>query len=87
MVFGVELPAFQAYRPIEAELAAARVPIQVLVGQDQQVPFFLEAGGWLARHLGTSLVRSPGAHGPQFTCPEELAGVITSLAERAAIIR
>jgi pimeloyl-ACP methyl ester carboxylesterase len=79
MIFSVELPAFQAYRPVETELAAARVPIQVLVGQDQQVPFFLEAGQWLARQLGTSVERSPGAHGPQFTCPSELAALIAEL--------
>lgn len=87
MVFDVELPAFQAYRPVETELAAARVPIEVLVGQDQQVPFFLEAGEWLARHLGTSVARSPGAHGPQFTCPAELAELIASLSESTAISR
>lgn len=87
MAFGVELPAFQAYRPDETELAAARVPIQVLVGQDQQVPFFLEAGEWLARQLGTSVARSPGAHGPQFTCPAELAQLIAEVAESVAISR
>jgi pimeloyl-ACP methyl ester carboxylesterase len=87
MVFGVELPAFQAYRPVEDELARTAVPIHVLVGTDQQVPFFLEAGEWLARQVGTSVTRSPGAHGPQFTCPAELAQLIAQLAERATINR
>jgi pimeloyl-ACP methyl ester carboxylesterase len=85
MVFGIELPAFQGYRPVEAELASASVPIHVLVGRDQQVPFFLEAGAWLARRLGTSVMRSPGAHGPQFTCPAEIAQLIAQLAESAVV--
>ncbi|MDX6199095.1 MAG: hypothetical protein QOJ79_2246 [Actinomycetota bacterium] len=87
MVFGIELPAFQSYRPVEDELAGASVPIHVLVGTDQQAPFFLEAGGWLARHVGASVLRSPGAHGPQFTCPAELATLIAQLAQSVAISR
>jgi pimeloyl-ACP methyl ester carboxylesterase len=87
MVFGIELPAFQAYRPVEAELAKASTPIHVLVGSDQQATFFLEAGQWLARQVGTSVLRSPGAHGPQFTCPAEFAQVLTQLAENATISR
>lgn len=87
MVFGIELPAFQAYRPVEAELAGATVPIHVLVGTDQQAPFFLEAGAWLARQVGTPVRRSPGAHGPQFTCPAELAQFIAQLAESATMNR
>lgn len=73
MVFAVELPAFQAYRPDEAALAAARVPIEVAVGHDQQAPFFAEAARWLVAHAGARLVHTPGAHGPQFTCPDRLA--------------
>ena len=76
MVFAVELPAFQGYRPDEAALAAARVPIEVAVGEDQQAPFFVEAAGWLVAHAGARLIRTPGAHGPQFTCPERLAAAI-----------
>ena len=84
MVFGIEMPAFQSYRPVEAALAGASVPMHVLVGREQQVPFFLEAADWLARQLGTTVTRSPGAHGPQFTCPAELAGLITALTESAS---
>lgn len=75
MVFGVELPAFQAYRPDEEALAACAVPVTVLVGADQHVPFFGEAAGWLASRLGTSVRAAPGAHGPQFSHPTRLAAV------------
>jgi pimeloyl-ACP methyl ester carboxylesterase len=76
VVFGVELPAFQAYRPDETALRANRVPVTVLVGEDEQVPFFREAAEWLATRLDTTVAPSPGAHGPQFTHPSELAALI-----------
>jgi pimeloyl-ACP methyl ester carboxylesterase len=78
-VFSVEMPAFQAYRPDESALATCRVPLVVALGQEQQVPFFAEAADWLATRLGTSVVRTPGAHGPQFSAPSELAAVLRGL--------
>lgn len=78
MVFGVELPAFQAYRPEEAPLAAPHPPLVIAVGTDQQAPFFLEAGEWLAARSSSPLVRTPGAHGPQFSCPDALAAALFS---------
>lgn len=73
MVFNVELPAFQAYRPDPQELAAAHPALEIAVGEEQQAPFFLEAAQWLATHSDSPLVRTPGAHGPHFSCPDELA--------------
>lgn len=78
-LFSVELPAFQAYRPDEAALGECEVPVIVALGQDQQVPFFAEAANWLATRLGTDVVRTPGAHGPQFSAPTELAAILRSL--------
>jgi pimeloyl-ACP methyl ester carboxylesterase len=72
MVFAIELPAFQAYRPDEAALAAHRPPFEVAVGVDQQAPFFLEAAEWLADRTASPILRTPGAHGPQFSDPETL---------------
>jgi pimeloyl-ACP methyl ester carboxylesterase len=70
----IELPATQPYRP---ELGGAlAVPAEVLVGAEQQLPFFHEAAAWLAREIGTSVGSSPGAHGPQFDRPDALAGEI-----------
>ncbi|HET7416899.1 MAG TPA: alpha/beta hydrolase [Solirubrobacterales bacterium] len=77
-VFGVELPAFQAYRPDEQALADLSVPVTVAVGRDQGAPFFLEAAEWIAARAGAEVVRTPGAHGPQFTCPAELARALLS---------
>lgn len=79
MVFGLELPAFQSYRPDESALAAITAPIHVVVGAEQQAPFFREAAQWLAGCVGTSVQDWPGAHGPQFTCPSELADAIAGL--------
>ncbi|HET7487528.1 MAG TPA: alpha/beta hydrolase [Acidimicrobiales bacterium] len=73
-VFEVELPAFQSYRPDEQALAGLSVPVVVAVGRDQQAPFFLEIGEWIASRVGRTVTRTPGAHGPHFTCPAELAG-------------
>ena len=78
-VFAVELPAFQAYRPAEDDLAACRVPVRVLVGEEQMLPFMHEASAWVARRLGTTVLRAPGAHGPQFSHPAGLAATIRGI--------
>ena len=79
MVFSVELPAFQAYRPDPDQLAACTVPVTVLLGEDEQMPFFHQAAEWLARHLGTTVGRAPGAHGAQFSDPRRLADTIRGI--------
>lgn len=79
MAFGIELPAFQGYRPDERQLADVTVPVHVLVGRDQVQPFFLEAGEWLAQRLHTVVTRSPGGHGAHFTSPRELAATIGAI--------
>jgi pimeloyl-ACP methyl ester carboxylesterase len=76
MVFAIELPAFQAYRPDEAALAAHHPSFDVAVGVDQQAPFFLEAAEWLATRSHSPLVRTPGAHGAHFSDPEALAAML-----------
>ena len=73
MVFSVEMPAFQAYRPDEDRLAGCRVPATVLVGEDEHVPLFHEAALWLATRLGTTVDPAPGAHGAYFSAPAALA--------------
>lgn len=76
MVFTVEMPAFQAYRPDLQALASTHPPLEIAVGDEQDAPFFLEAAKWLADHTHSPLVRTPGAHGPQFSCPERLAATL-----------
>jgi pimeloyl-ACP methyl ester carboxylesterase len=80
MVFTIEMPAFQAYRPDEAGLGSLSVPVRVLVGEDQAVPLFGEAASWLAERIGAVVVASPGAHGPHLSHPDELAAFIISQA-------
>jgi pimeloyl-ACP methyl ester carboxylesterase len=74
----IELPATQPYRPDLSRGLA--VPAAVLVGADERVPFFHEAAAWLARELATSVRSAPGAHGPQFDRPTELADTISGFA-------
>lgn len=81
MAFSIELPAFQSYRPDERALAHNRVPAAVLVGEDQPQAFFAEAAQWLAARLATDVTAAPGAHGPQFSCPDALAGCISQFAD------
>ena len=81
MVFSVELPAFQSYRPDERSLAANSAPAAVLVGEDQPQPFFAEAARWLAARLATEVTPAPGAHGPQFSCPDALATCISNFSD------
>jgi pimeloyl-ACP methyl ester carboxylesterase len=82
MVFAIELPGFQAYRPDADALARCTVPAQVLVGDQQELPLFREAAEWLARHLGTAVGSTPGAHGPQFTDPDGLVATIRAFSGR-----
>jgi pimeloyl-ACP methyl ester carboxylesterase len=79
LALNVELPAFQAYRPDAELLAGCRVPVTVLVGEDQHLPFFHEAAGWLADALGTHVRSAPGAHGPQFSAPARLAAAVRDI--------
>jgi pimeloyl-ACP methyl ester carboxylesterase len=79
MAFSVELPAFQAYRPEPDRLAGCRVPVTVLVGEAEQLPFFHEGASWLADRLGTAVDSAPGAHGPQFSAPTQLAATIRAI--------
>ncbi|MDQ4098767.1 MAG: alpha/beta hydrolase [Actinomycetota bacterium] len=76
MVFSVEMPAFQAYRPDEDRLAGCRVPATVLVGEEEHLTFFHEAAQWLATRLGTTVDTAPDAHGPHFSAPAALASTL-----------
>ncbi|MCA1703781.1 MAG: alpha/beta hydrolase [Actinobacteria bacterium] len=76
IVFSVEFPAFQSYRPDPDALGRCQVSVRVLVGEQQELPFFQEAAQWLAAALGTDVDLSPGAHGPQFSCPGALSASI-----------
>ncbi len=76
MVFAVELPAFQPYRPDPDALARLARPVRIAVGEQQELPFFREVADWLARPLRAEVTRTPGADAPQFTHPAELASVI-----------
>lgn len=75
-VFSVEMPAFQAYRPEADRLTECRVPVSVLVGEDEHLPFFHEAARWLADRLATTIGSAPGAHGPHFSAPARLAATL-----------
>lgn len=76
MVFSIEMPAFQAYRPDEDRPMGCRVPATVLVGEDEHLPFFHEAAQWVAARLGTTVDAAPGAHGPYFSAPAALASAL-----------
>ena len=80
MIFSIEFPGFQAYRPDEDALASLGVPVRVLVGEDQALPFFGEAAAWLTGRVGGQVVASPGAHGPHWSHPVELAALVSRYA-------
>lgn len=82
MVFSIELPGFQSYRPDEDALSALEVPVRVLVGEDQRIPLFREAATWLAEHLDTCVLGAPGGHGSHWSHPLQLA---TFIAEHASV--
>lgn len=80
----IELPATQGYLPDREAVTRLGMPSEIIVGADQQVPFFREAAEWLASGLGTTVTRVPGAHGPQFSHPRELAAYIAEFASRVS---
>ncbi len=79
----IELPVFQPYRPDEASLRTLASTAYVLLGSEQGLPLFHEAAAWLADALGTQVVAAPGAHGPQFDLPRELASTIATFTREA----
>ena len=84
MAFSIEMPAFQAYRPDTERLTDCRVPVTLLVGEEEQLPFFLEGASWLADRLGTQVGSAPDAHGPQFSAPTQLAATIRAIEAAAS---
>ncbi|MDQ3679877.1 MAG: alpha/beta hydrolase [Actinomycetota bacterium] len=80
MVFSIEMPGFQAYRPDEHALRSLGVPVHVLVGEDEAIALFGEAATWLAERLGTSVLATPGAHGAHWSHPVALAAFIARAA-------
>jgi pimeloyl-ACP methyl ester carboxylesterase len=77
MIFSVELPGFQAYRPDEDLLHSMGIPVCVMVGEDQAIPIFGEVATWLTERIGAAVLTSPGAHGPHWSHPAELAAFIS----------
>jgi pimeloyl-ACP methyl ester carboxylesterase len=62
VVLGMEFPNMVlGYHPSEDAIAASRVPIQVMRGEDT-LPAFVAAAEWLATKTGTSLLECPGTH-------------------------
>lgn len=74
-LFGVEFGRIESYRPDDATLAAVRVPVQVMMG-DQSPEFLIETSRWLATRLGVEPRILPGAHTPYFDRPKETAEAI-----------
>jgi pimeloyl-ACP methyl ester carboxylesterase len=80
---GIEIAAFERYRPDDSALAALEVPVEVLVSE-QGPPFIADIAAWLAGRLGVSLARTPGTHTPYQDRPRELADAIQPFLLRAS---
>lgn len=74
-LFGVEMGAFETYRPDDASLGAIEVPVQVLIGEDGAPPFH-QAAAWLAERLGLRPTAMAGGHTPYFDHPSELISTV-----------
>ena len=72
----LEFDNFEYYQPTDEELARVSTPVRVLCGSESP-PFFMEAAGWLAERLGTSVAVIPGGHGAHYELPDEVAKAIT----------
>ncbi len=70
--FGSEVGNIEPYSPSDSELAAVRMPVEVLVSESGP-PFFGEIAPWLAGKLGCAVATVPGTHTPQLDHPTELA--------------
>jgi pimeloyl-ACP methyl ester carboxylesterase len=78
---GVEIPAFESYRPDDAALAALEVPVEVLVSE-QGPPFIAGIAALLAERIGVPVARTPGTHAPYHDRPRELADAIRRFLSR-----
>lgn len=78
VLFGVEFGALESWRPDDQALARVGIPVKVMCGQ-RSAPFFAEASHWVAEHLGTTVIPTPGTHVPNFDRPDELTACIRPL--------
>lgn len=82
-LFGVEFGRLESYRPDDATLAAMRVPVRVMLG-DQSPEFLIETSRWLAARLGAEPRVLPGGHTPYFDRPTEMAEAIRPFLRRVS---
>ena len=71
----VERGALATYLPHPATLARIATPIQLLVG-DQNLPYFPQAAGRLAKRLGVEITSTAGTHFGYLDHPVELAETV-----------
>lgn len=74
-----EFDVFEYYLPLDEELARVSTPVEVLCGSESP-PFFMEAAGWLADRLGTSVAVIPDGHGVHYEIPDEVVKAIRAFA-------
>ncbi len=80
---GVEMGAFEGYRPDDDVLAKLPAPVQVLMSE-QSPPFLHETARWLAGRAGVPVSHTPGTHTPYHDHPEELVHTIHPFLSRVS---
>lgn len=80
-LFLLELGAFAAYRPGDAELASVGRPVVVLAGTESP-PFLRETSRWLADALDVQVETLPGGHAPYLDRPGQVAATLRPILRR-----
>jgi acetyltransferase/esterase len=74
--FPIELPAFAAFVPDRERMRASRVPLTVVVGEQNRDTPLGAAAAWLAEGTGAELVELPGGHGGFVSHPQEFIALV-----------
>ena len=82
--FSIELPAFASFVPDRDRLRASRVPLTVVVGEDDREGWYGDAARWLVESSGASLIEMPGGHGAFETHQEEFVAMVRRVASGAS---
>ena len=75
VLFDIEFEPLTSYHPNEDALAAAEVPVRVMVSTNS-FPYFGETVRWLAERLDAEVNELPGGHAPYLDRPEDVAEAI-----------
>src|SRR6266508_271652 len=80
--FSIELPAFAAFVPDRDRIRTSRVPLTVIVGEDNRDCWYADAARGVVEGSAAELIEMPGGHGGFETHREDFIAFVRHIAQR-----